>query len=71
MLTTVDLTVFYGTLIHTRSLTELEIITNGVLIVDNATGKIVRLDRNVENVDRLLAELKLGDVKVIKRSMVE
>ncbi|KAI8393497.1 guanine deaminase [Radiomyces spectabilis] len=51
--------VFYGTLVHSLSITELEIITNGVLVVDN--GVIVHMERNVEDVDAYLQKNEIKD----------
>ncbi|KAF9372543.1 hypothetical protein CPC16_002375 [Podila verticillata] len=50
--------VFYGTIIHSRSLKQIEYIRHGLLFVDNF-GVIVRMERNV--VPNLLDSL-LGDI---------
>ncbi|CAG8651547.1 15519_t:CDS:2 [Cetraspora pellucida] len=47
-MTTIISKIFYGTLIHSLSLTELEFIHNALLGVDNR-GKIAFLERNVSN----------------------
>lgn len=51
------LSVFYGTIIHSQSLTELEIIDNGLLVVDRSTGVIQRLERNVSNLEEALKDM--------------
>ncbi|KAH7029562.1 uncharacterized protein B0I36DRAFT_326013 [Microdochium trichocladiopsis] len=51
--------IFHGTLIHSASLTELEIIENGLIVIDTeAGGTIVHLARNIAapDVDRHLEE---------------
>ncbi|KAI9019238.1 guanine deaminase [Phycomyces nitens] len=56
-------TVFYGTLIHSLSLEELEVITNGVLIV-NEKGTIVHLERNVPDLNAFLSRHDFGTTKI-------
>lgn len=46
--------VYYGTLVHSVSRTNLEIIQNGVLAV-NSNGVIVHLGKNVTNFDAWLS----------------
>ncbi|CAO3633199.1 unnamed protein product [Mucor hiemalis] len=46
--------VYYGTLVHSVSLTNLKIISNGVLAV-NSNGVIVYIDKSVTNFDAYLA----------------
>lgn len=55
---------FYGTIIHSLSLTELDIITQGVLVVDSTNGVIVHLERNVQDVDAFLIEQHLESCQV-------
>ncbi|OKL64482.1 hypothetical protein UA08_00878 [Talaromyces atroroseus] len=49
-------TAFYGTFIHSKSSQEIEIISNGLLLV-SASGTIVSLDKDVEeeNISKILA----------------
>ncbi|KAF9294944.1 hypothetical protein BGZ74_011031 [Mortierella antarctica] len=58
--------VFYGTIIHSLSLRQIEYIRRGLLIVD-ALGVIVRMDRNVapNQLDRLLADVSRENVIVL------
>ncbi|KAG0349936.1 hypothetical protein BG005_010525 [Podila minutissima] len=58
--------VFYGTIIHSLSLRQIEYIQRGLLIVD-ALGVIVRMDRNVapNQLDRLLADVSRENVIVL------
>ncbi|KAF7725531.1 hypothetical protein EC973_009561 [Apophysomyces ossiformis] len=49
-------TVFHGTLVHSLSLTQLEIITDGVLVVDQK-GVITQLERNIKDLDAFLTSL--------------
>lgn len=47
-------TIYYGTLVHSLSLTELEIVKNGVLVVDNEKGVIVQVEKDVNDLDGYL-----------------
>ncbi|KAG0163643.1 hypothetical protein DFQ28_011195 [Apophysomyces sp. BC1034] len=55
-------TVFHGTLIHSLSLTQLEIINDGLLVVDQQ-GVIVQLERDVKDVEVIVSSLS-GSCKV-------
>lgn len=65
-MTAKTLSVFYGTIIHSQSLTELEIIENGLLIVDRTSGVIQRLERNVSNPEEALKDLDASSYEVSK-----
>ncbi|KAG0325610.1 hypothetical protein BG000_001735 [Podila horticola] len=58
--------VFYGTIIHSLSLRQIEYIRRGLLFVD-ALGVIVRMERNVApgQLDRLLGDFALDKVLVL------
>lgn len=56
-------TLYYGTLVHSVSLTEMEIVLNGVLIV-NEKGVIVHVEKQVEDVEAFLATSVYKDSKV-------
>lgn len=57
-------TVYYGTLVHSVSLTELEIIKNGVLVVENEKGVILHVEKEVDDLDSFLATTSFQDAKV-------
>ncbi|GAA5811507.1 hypothetical protein MFLAVUS_004944 [Mucor flavus] len=59
-------TVYYGTLVHSVSLTELEIIKNGVLVVENEKGVIVHVEKEVSDLDSFLATTSFQDAKIQK-----
>ncbi|KAG2236958.1 guanine deaminase [Thamnidium elegans] len=59
-------TVYYGTLVHSVSLTELEIIKNGVLVVDNEKGVIVHVEKEVSDLDSFLSTTSFQDAKIEK-----
>ncbi|KAI9487959.1 guanine deaminase [Zychaea mexicana] len=48
---------FYGTIVHSISLNQLDIVCNGLLVVDNDTGSIVTMEREVEDVVKVLERL--------------
>lgn len=56
-------TLYYGTFVHSVSLTEMEIVLNGVLIV-NEKGVIVHVEKQVEDVEAFLAKSVYKDSKV-------
>lgn len=60
--------VFHGTVIHCLSLTELDIMTNTAVIVDQGKGVIARIERNVYDVDALLQKLNLTNCTVHRLS---
>lgn len=64
LVTIMTYTVYYGTLIHSVSLTELEIIKNGVLVVENEKGVIVHVEKEVSDLDSFLATTSFQDAKV-------
>lgn len=57
--------VYYGTLVHSVSRTNLEIIQNGVLAV-NSNGVIVHLGKNVTNFDAWLSTSPYRNYRVFK-----
>jgi guanine deaminase len=57
-------TIYYGTLVHSVSLKELEVIQNGVLVIDNETGVIKQLVKDVTNVQDFIKENGLQDAQV-------
>ncbi|KAI9356593.1 hypothetical protein BD770DRAFT_389661, partial [Pilaira anomala] len=72
-------TIYYGTLVHSLSLTELEIVKNGVLVVDNEKGVIVQVEKDVNDLDDYLetslyqnAQVhKLGDEQFLVPGFVD
>lgn len=54
MTNTSTITIYYGTLVHSISLKDLEIITNGALVVDNDKGVIVLVEKDVEDLDEFI-----------------
>lgn len=58
-----EYTVYYGTLIHSISIEQLDIIQNGVLIVDNH-GIIVHMERDVTHLQEFLDKHSYEDVEV-------
>ncbi|KAI7879082.1 guanine deaminase [Lichtheimia hyalospora FSU 10163] len=65
---TISLSVFYGTIIHSQSLTELEIIENGLMVVDRTSGVIQRLERNVSNPEEVLKDLDVSSYQLHRMS---
>lgn len=57
-------TVYYGTFVHSISLANLEIVTNGVLVVDGE-GVIAHVEKNVKDFDAYLAKSSYKGAKVI------
>jgi guanine deaminase len=56
--------VYYGTLVHSLSLKELQVIDQGVLIVKD--GLITHVEQDVKDVDALLKSIQLDAYEVIK-----
>lgn len=56
-------TVYYGTLVHSVSIKDLEIIENGVLVVDGQ-GVITLVEKDVTNLDTFLESHSLQDANV-------
>jgi hypothetical protein len=56
--------IYYGTLVHSVSLSDLEIITNGVLVVDNDKGVIVHVEKDVKDLDAFLASKSYENIEV-------
>ncbi|KAI8098979.1 guanine deaminase [Halteromyces radiatus] len=54
--------VYYGTLVHSLSLKELETIEQGVIVVED--GIITQVERNVKDVDTFLTTLNLTNYKL-------
>ena len=50
-------TAFFGTIVHSLSLEELEIISNGLLIVDDDKGTIASLEKEVGDPEAALDKL--------------
>ena len=51
------LNVFYGTIVHSISINQLEIISNALVVVDNENGVITSLEREVDDVEKFLEKL--------------
>ena len=51
------LNVFYGTIVHSISINQLEIISNALIVVDNDKGVIVSFEREVDDVEKFLEKL--------------
>lgn len=62
-------TVYYGTLVHSVSLKEMEIVSNGVLIVNEA-GVIVQVEKEIEDLEAFLATSDYKDSKVVFQFVV-
>jgi hypothetical protein len=58
--------IYYGTLVHSVSLTELEILVNGVLVVDSTKGVIVHVEKDVKDLDAFLVKYSFQDAEVKK-----
>ncbi|KAF1805984.1 hypothetical protein V8B55DRAFT_1486810 [Mucor lusitanicus] len=58
-------TVYYGTLIHSVSISQMDIVQNGVLIV-NPQGVIVHVEKDVANLQEFLDSQSYKDVEVHK-----
>ncbi|KAG2202490.1 hypothetical protein INT47_013106 [Mucor saturninus] len=56
-------TVYYGTLVHSISLKEMEIISSGVLIV-NEEGAIVQIEKDIKDLESFLATSGHKDSKI-------
>lgn len=56
-------TVYYGTLIHSVSISQMDIVQNGVLIVD-PQGVIVHVEKDVANLQEFLDSQSYKDVEV-------
>jgi guanine deaminase len=61
---TTSYTIYYGTIVHSLSLQELEVLLNTVLVVDNTTGLIAHVEKDVEDLEHYLADAQWPDVKV-------
>jgi guanine deaminase len=62
-------TVYYGTLVHSVSIKDLEIIENGVLVV-NDQGIITLVEKEVKDLDNFLTSHSLQDAKVKKKQTI-
>ncbi|KAF1799269.1 hypothetical protein FB192DRAFT_1385899 [Mucor lusitanicus] len=58
-----EYTVYYGTLVHSISIEQLDAIQNGVLIIDNQ-GAIVHLERDVADLQAFLDKQAYKNVEV-------
>jgi guanine deaminase len=56
-------TLYYGTFVHSVSITEVEIISQGVVVVD-AQGLIVHVERNVQDLEVFLETQSYKDAEV-------
>ncbi|CEP14878.1 hypothetical protein [Parasitella parasitica] len=56
-------TIYYGTIIHSVSIEQVDIIQNGVLVVD-ATGIIVHVERDVADIKEFLDKQPYRDVEI-------
>ncbi|KAI8071455.1 guanine deaminase [Gongronella butleri] len=54
--------IYYGTFVHTLALKELEIVTQGIIEVEN--GCIVKVEHNVKDLDTYLASGKWADYQL-------
>lgn len=61
--------VYYGTLVHSLSLKELQVINQGVLIVKD--GLITHVEHNVKDVNAFLKSIQLDAYEVINRLQTE
>ncbi|KAI8364562.1 guanine deaminase [Blakeslea trispora] len=57
-------TAYYGTLVHSVSITQLDIISHGVLVVDNTSGVIAHVAQDVHDVKAYLIAHAFQDVKI-------
>lgn len=64
-----ETTVYYGTLVHSVSIKDLEILENGVLVV-NDQGVITLVEKNVTDLDAFLKSHSLHDAKVKRQSLL-
>ena len=55
--------IYYGTLVHSISIEQLDIVSNGVLVVDNK-GVIVHVEKDVENLQEFLDTQSFKDAEV-------
>jgi guanine deaminase len=60
-------TIYYGTLIHSVSITEVETISQGALVVD-AQGIIVHVEKDVQDLEAFLQNHSYKEAKVISHS---
>jgi guanine deaminase len=58
-----EYTIYYGTLIHSISIEQLDIVSNGVLVVDDK-GVIVHVEKDVENLQEFLDTQSFKDAEV-------
>lgn len=58
-----EYTIYYGTLIHSISIEQLDIVSNGVLVV-NGKGVIVHVEKDVENLQEFLDTQSFKDAEV-------
>lgn len=60
-------TVFYGTIAHSLSPQVLEHACNTVIVVDNSTGVITHIERDVQHLESFLKHANLTDAKVRRK----
>lgn len=56
-------TIYYGTLVHSVSITEVDIISQGILVVDEQ-GIIVHVEKDVQDLEKFLNMQSFQDAKV-------
>ncbi|KAI8984027.1 guanine deaminase [Mycotypha africana] len=59
-------TVYHGTFVHSASIKELDIVSNGIIVVDNETGLIAHVERDVKDLETFLNSSSFEDATVQK-----
>ncbi|ORE10916.1 guanine deaminase [Rhizopus microsporus var. microsporus] len=57
-------TVFYGSIVHSLSPQDLEHVSKAVIVVDNSTGVITRIEKDVDDLKHFLKNADLTEAKV-------
>lgn len=60
-------TVFYGPIVHSLSLQDLEHVSKAVIVVDNSTGVITRIEKDVDDLESFLKNADLAEAKARKK----
>lgn len=63
-------TVFYGTIVHSLSPQTLEHVCNAVIVVDNSTGVITHIERDVQHLESFLKQANLTEAKARKKNII-
>lgn len=63
-------TVFYGTIVHSLSPQVLEHVHKAVIVVDNSTGVITRIERDVQHLHSFLEHANLTEAKARKKNIL-